>query len=64
MALDKKRRSWAAPVEGAPAFYRNRSWPYKGRRTRVKTYPTPGRVAAQVMQEDPAVMEQTFSNPR
>jgi hypothetical protein len=40
MALDKKGRQWARSVEGAPAFYRNRNWPYKGRRTRVKVYPT------------------------
>ena len=40
MALDKKQRQWAKPVDGVPAFYRNRNWPYKGRRTLVKTYPT------------------------
>ena len=40
MALDKKQRQWARSVEGAPAFYRNRNWPYKGRRTLVKVYPT------------------------
>lgn len=40
MAVDVKRRAWAQPVEGAPAFYRARTFPYKGRRTRVKVYPT------------------------
>lgn len=39
-ALDVKQRVWSMPVEGAPAFYRSRTWPYKGRRTRVKVYPT------------------------
>ncbi len=40
LATDKKRRAWAAPVAGAPSIYRNRNWPYKGRRTRVKVYKT------------------------
>jgi hypothetical protein len=52
MSLDKKQRQWAAPVKGAPAFYRSRNWPYKGRRTRVKVYPTfPMSVANQVIPE-------------
>lgn len=47
--LDRKGRAWSLPVQGAPAFYRARNWPYKGRRTRVKTYPTyPGGPQAEI----------------
>ncbi len=37
MALDKKR-------EGAPGFYRARTWPYKGRRRLVRIYKEDGTV--------------------
>lgn len=37
---DLTRRAWSMPVTGAPAIYRARTWPYKGRRTLVKTYPS------------------------